>query len=147
MQDFIDAVWAAAALIVTAGATVGVAYLRAWVKARLPQIEDDKVRARLGDAIDAIEAAIIATAGPVQDRLAAAGKDGRITAEERRGIMELVVEQAQAARSKKFWERIAEDHEVADIAVWIADQAEGLIFREDSPALMPPLREEPEPGE
>lgn len=147
MEDFVSALWAAAALIVSAGSVALATFVRAWVNARVAEIEDGRVRARLQDGVAAIEAAIIATAGPVQERLRAAGKDGRVTAEERRGIMELVVKQAQEARSKEFWEKLAKDHEIAEVGVWIADQAEALIFREDSPALMPPLREDPEPGE
>lgn len=134
-----DSVWAAAALVISAAAAALVTYVRAWVNAQIETVRDAQVRDRLREAVSTIELAIMSAAGPVEERLMAAGRDGKITAQERREILELVVTHARQARSSAFWLQLAKDHDIDDLPAWIIEHAESLIWCSESPASMPRL--------
>jgi len=120
MQELIDTLWATAAVLVSTAATVAVTYLRAWLTRQTERIHSDAIRARLQEAKDVVQTAFMATAGPVYAKLKAATADGRLTADERTELKLLVYETAMSLRSKKFWQMVTEENDVAHLQSWIA---------------------------
>lgn len=129
MEQVLQALYAALALIITALGGLAAAKLKAFTDAQIDKIKNEKVADKVRLARDAVADAVHHVSQTLMPELKAASADGKITVEERERLRQLALEKTKGSFSEQFWIDLTRDLELDEVDDWILDRVEAEVFR------------------